>query len=197
MRRSLVLNITGLAGTGKTSTINRLASTTPRVCVSSPGETIRHVAAAQGIMLTSRAEYNCLHDEIIRDDPEAITSPILEQAKTYPLVLIDGLRVYSHARWLRKELGDRYRTAVLTCPDEIRAKRILEDNSRTQRDSSHFADIQAVLKDEQSVVDSWYQFPKVLAMHDLTPEPIDTFRYSPDDIAAQIALAIRPYICST
>jgi len=49
MRCSLVLNITGLAGTGKTSTIKRLAGTTPRVCVSSPGETIRHVAAAQGI----------------------------------------------------------------------------------------------------------------------------------------------------
>lgn len=187
--------MTGLAGTGKTSTIECLAApASSRIAICRPSDAIRQYASGRYIPLASRADYNRVHDEMLAQDPDAMTRPILEAARTHTLVIIDGLRVYKHAQLLAKELGGQYKTAVMTCPDEIRAERILRDQTRLARDSATPHTVTEVLQDEQCVLDTWYEFPHVLAMHDLTPKPIDTSQYSTPEAAAQIALALRPLI---
>ena len=97
------------------------------------------------------------------------------------LVVLDGLRDYRSACRLKERLGDRYRTVVLTAPDELRYERfkgVAEARRRAGRDAAVIQSFEEFMRDGEDDLDSMQQFPAVLASHDLTPGgPIDTSTY--------------------
>lgn len=159
MYRSLVLNITGLAGTGKSSTVERLSVGSQEIAVFRPSDVLRKYAGEHAITLSSREDYQNTRDMIIAGNPRVLIDPVLELAQIHPLVLVDGMRVYEDALAIQKELDSTskvYKTAILVCPDTVRAQRILRDSDRQYRDTARLTTQQEILADEQADLNGSY-----------------------------------------
>ena len=179
-----IVNITGRELAGKSSTIRELM---PRlgagVVLFRPSDVLREYAASHHMTLRKRSDYLRVLQIMTESAPSLLADRALEllEQPGVELVVLDGLRDYRSACRLKERLGDRYRTVVLTAPDELRYERfkgVAEARRRAGRDAAVIQSFEEFMRDGEDDMDSMQQFPAVLASHDLTPGgPIDTSTY--------------------
>ncbi len=193
MYESLVINFTGPARAGKSSTAAALAENQD-IPIVRHSALIEQYAAQQGLSISKddRSTYDAAYLALDHEDPHHLTDLVLELTLTQPLVIIDGLRAYRDAQLFKAALGDQYRTATFTAPDPIRYTR---DNAIRAKEGKPPRSFEGFLADEKVNAAAGYGMLDVFAMHDVSPEPIDTSKFANSrTVAAQVALYIRPYI---
>lgn len=189
-----ILNITGGPYRGKTTTIRALVGETPpdSIGVFQPSKYLGDYAKINGIQLKSRAEYASIHQQLQLKNPDFMVEAILEMSTSHELVILDGLRKYTHARRLESIFGNNYMTCVLECSDEKERQRRAASDARFLKLGQVLGYTMFKELDIADYIDPNYEFEKTLGMHNLTTEPLDTAHLSPQETAAMIALALRP-----
>lgn len=199
---ALVLNVSGLSGTGKTSTaeeIVRYYRTWKDVSATlfQPSELLRTEAAARGIPLLQRSDYHKAHMVLEQENPNFMTRRIERLTQNFGVVCIDGLRKYNHAQTLQHKFSQpgslvTYRTSLLAAPDSVRHDRVLRDAERRNRPESVPQNLKLFVESELPDIESpYYEMPKVWAMRDAPETPIDTSLISPWQTAQIIISSVR------
>lgn len=193
MSESLVLTIAGKARTGKSTLSSLIAENNP-IAVVRPSFLVEQYAERNKITLSrgNRAAYDDAYFALDREDPHYLTDLVLEMTLKYPLVIIDGLRVYRDARLFKAALGDRYLTASLTAPDLVRNER---DNAKRAKAGLAPQSLGHFLASEASNALADYDIADVIGMHDISPTPIDTSLFEKESaLAAHVWQFVRPHV---
>jgi len=195
MSEPLVLTIAGKARTGKSTTARLLAENNPFPIVRHSA-LIELYAKANKLPLSrqDRSTYDEAYSALDHEDPHHLTDLVLEMTlnRYYPLIIIDGLRVYRDARLFKDALGDRYLTAALTAPDAVRNAR---DNAERAEAGLDLCTPEQFLASEASNEDADYGMADVIGMHDISPSPIDTSVFKTTNaLATHVWQLVRPHV---
>lgn len=195
MSESLVLTIAGEARTGKSTTSRRIAESNPFPIVRHSA-LIEFYAKANKLPLSrqDRSTYDNAYLALDREDPHHLTDIVFELTlnKHYPLVIIDGLRVYRDARLFKDALGDRYLTAALTAPDAVRNAR---DNAERAKHGLGPLPTEDFLAGEAANALADYDMADVIGMHDISSSPIDTSVFDSENaLATHVWQLVRPHL---
>ena len=193
MPESLILTIAGQARTGKSTVAKIIAENNP-IAVVRPSLLVELYAAEHKLPLSrdDRSTYDDAYFALDRENPHHLTDSVFELTLRYPLVIIDGLRVYRDAKLFKDALGDRYRSVALTAPDPVRNVR---DNVERAKRGAGPLPLQEFLASEQANALADYDMADVIGMHDISPEPIDTTRFPGERaVAAHVWRLIRPNV---
>ena len=161
---NLVINIAGLNGTGKSTLIGDVFGEDWTVFRCS--DVLRQNAGRLGIGLTKPEEYPTVHSLLEAENPNFMTDAILELKGK---VVVDGLRVYSHAAKLQSFLGEKYLTTLLSLPDNLRLQRL---QARTDRGYAPQSIDDLHRYDASSMPES-YHFSEIQNMRNSPAMPFD------------------------
>ena len=180
-----ILNLTGEANTGKSTVINKYLRPIGFEPLSISG-LLSTLAAERGITLCGRDGYRAFHASICKEGPDAMIGPIMSHPAR--LLVLDGLRKHTYAKTLQASFGGNYNTCVLACPREVAYGRAV----LAQKAKDVLSGLDAYSREQDAeLADGTMDFSRVLAMHDLTPYPIDASRESivvgPEVVAAVVA----------
>ncbi len=182
------MNVTGRGGVGKTSLIESVFGS--EWTVFRPSDVLRENADRLGVTLSSRADYAKVHDTLSREHPNFMVDEI---TRLRGKVVLDGLRVYSHAEKLQEIVGpNKYFTTVLTCPDEMRLDRL----KRRSRPDSTPKTIEDMNTQDQSELGEHFGFERVIAMANLPQGTFDTSG-SLNEVAFKYDLIVRAAISTS
>lgn len=201
-KTTLVVNLQGLSGTGKTGTANLMAHIyrdwgDASATVFSPSNLLRAYGKEHGIALDARADYENVHRIMEAEDPDFITRRVQNLVPHYNVLVLDGLRRHAHAKKLQDAFNAEdstveYRTTLLTAPVGLRLSHLLADPKRASRPERVPATIAELLESEMPDMQSpYYEMPKVWAMRDAPRTPIDIQGKTKLDVAKEIMAAVR------